>query len=61
MKQDQPRGDVPTYSGAVDPGAVDLGQDEERRFEPTNGAKLKFWSPKTAVGGYSARGRSGPS
>ena len=42
MKQDQPREDVPTYSGAVDPGLGDLGQDEQRRFEPPNGAKLKW-------------------
>ena len=42
MKQDQPREDVPTYSGAVDPGAVDLGQDERRLFEHPNGAKPKW-------------------
>ena len=40
MKSDQLREDVPTYSGAIDP--VDLGQDEQRRFEPLNGAKPKW-------------------
>ena len=40
MKPDQPREDVPIYSGAVELDVVDLGQDEQRRFEPPNGAKL---------------------
>ena len=48
MKPDQSREDVPTYSGAVDPDVVDLGQDEQCRFEPPNGAKPKWprhWLP----------------
>ena len=40
MQPDQLREDVPAYSGAVDP--VDLGRDEQRRFEPLNGAKPKW-------------------
>ena len=40
MKPDQPREDVPAYSGAVD--LVDLGQEEQRRFEPPNGAQSKW-------------------
>ena len=55
MKPDQPHEDIPTYSGAVDPDAVDLGQDEQRRFEPRTGLNrngpdtccrcLLFWNP----------------
>ena len=45
MKPAQLREDVPAFSGAVDP--ADLGQDEQRRFEPPpplppNGAKPKW-------------------
>ena len=36
----QLRDGVPAYSGAVDP--VDLGQDEQRRFEPPNRTKPKW-------------------
>ena len=42
MPPDQLRNYVPTYSGAVDPSAVDLGQEERRRFEPPDGAKSKW-------------------
>ena len=56
MKQDQPCEDVLTYSGAVDPSAVDLGHEEQRRFEPpptgpnqndpdTGFRCLSLWSP----------------
>ena len=37
MPLDQLREDVPTFSSAVD-----LGQEERRRFEPPNGAKSKW-------------------
>ena len=37
MEQDQPRKDIQAHSGAVAPSAVDLGQEEQRRFEPPNG------------------------
>ena len=40
MLPDEPREDVPAYSGAVDWG--DIGQDEQRRLEPPNGAKPKW-------------------
>ena len=40
MPPDQLRDYVPTYSGAVDPSAVDLCQEERRRFEPPNGPNL---------------------
>ena len=40
MKPDQLREDVPACSGAVDP--ADLGQDEQRWFDPPNGAKPKW-------------------
>ena len=42
MEQDQPREDIRTHSGAVAPSAVDLGQEGQRRFEPTNGARPKW-------------------
>ena len=42
MKPVQLQEDVPAYSGAVDLSTVDLGQEERRRFEPTNGAKYKW-------------------
>ena len=40
MKPDQPREDVLAYSGAVD--LVDLSHEEQRRFEPPNGAQSKW-------------------
>ena len=40
MKPDQFWADVLAYSGAVD--SVNLGQEEQHRFEPTNGAKSKW-------------------
>ena len=39
---DQPPEDVLTYPGAVDPEAVDLDQDMQRRFEPLRRAKPKW-------------------
>ena len=40
MQPDKPQEDVPAYSGAVDLG--DIGQDEQRRLKPPNGAKPKW-------------------
>ena len=42
MQPDQLWLDVPAYLGAIDPSAVDLGQEEQRRFEPPDGAKSKW-------------------
>ena len=42
MKPDQPREDVPTFPGDVDPDVVDLGQDVQCRFEPPSGARPKW-------------------
>ena len=41
MDSDRPREDIQTHSGAVALSTVDLGQ-EQRRFEPPNGAKQKW-------------------
>ena len=45
-------GRISTYSGAVDPGAVDLGQDEQRRFEPTGPNRNDPQLGVLDVGGY---------
>ena len=42
MDPDRPREDIRTHLGAVSPSVVDLGQEEQRRFEPPNGAKSKW-------------------
>ena len=41
-RPDSPREHVWTTSGAADQEAVDLGQGEQRRFEPPNGARSKW-------------------
>ena len=42
MDPDRPRKNNQTHSGAVAPSVVDLGQEEQCRFEPPNGAKSKW-------------------
>ena len=42
MDPDRPRKDIRTHSGAVAPNVVDLGQEEQRQFEPPNGAMPKW-------------------
>ena len=51
MKPDQHREDVhvPTYSGAVDPDVVDIGQDEQRRFEPPERGSTEMAQTRAAV------------
>ena len=41
-RPDSPWKHVGTTSGAADQEAVDLGQGEQRRFEPPNGARSKW-------------------
>ena len=45
MEQDRLREDIRTHSGAVAPSAVDLGQEEQCRLEPPNGARLGVAAP----------------
>ena len=43
MELDRPREDIRTsHSGAIAPSEVDLGQEEQHRFEPPNGARPKW-------------------
>ena len=42
MDPDWPREDIRIHSGAVAPNAVDLGQEEQRRFETPNSAMPKW-------------------
>ena len=52
MKPDQPREDVPAYSGAIDPDAVNFGQDEQRRCEPIQTIEVSDYRSPHPHSGY---------